>query len=235
MKHLKTLTAAIALMGVTAAPAFADELFIDRVLPSDSLSYNVAIDNVQVVPAVEPQALSVTNRTTNSSFVAFCIELGQGLSASYLFDATDTYQGPMSLASYSSAAVAANVQSLFDQYFGTLTPGFQGTDTAAFQLALWELTDDGDFSTGRFTAWSGANANTTLDDTTLLVAQDMLANLSDPTPNSNTYDLSVWTNGQFQDLIQVSMGGGTVPEPGTLALLGLAGLAGLGVMRRKQA
>jgi len=233
MKKLKTLAAALAL--AAAVPAHAEDLLVTPIYTDDGLSYNVTVDGTPLVPARSPEAFNVFNETTNSSFIAFCIELTQDLSPFADFGIADNYDaltlGDGVALQTGAADAPAKIQALFDTYYGSITD-FTQNEAVAFQLALWELTDDSNLSTGRF-VWTDA-AGGTPTDATFVTAQNMLDTLVVPAGGTSSYELIIWNNPEYQDLIQVA-GRNTVPEPATLALLGLAGVAGFGVMRRKKA
>ena len=181
-------------------------------------------------------SFDVTNLDTGTSFFAFCADILQSVSSQELSIVNPTgleFTATSTLLFTGSASETQNVQALFDQRYGALNLTSQ-VDTAAFQIALWELIDDdGALGTGNV-VW-GTAAAASAQETALAVASDWLANLSDPTAD-DTYDLTVWetlTDPLSQPYIQATLAQtGNVPEPGTL-LLGLAGLAGLGYMRRR--
>lgn len=225
MIQLKTLAAALA-VALTSAPVLADNLQVDTG-PVPGYSYSVSIDGAQ--SSVNARYYNVTNVDTTDSFVAFCIEMGAAITTDALFGTAD--MTPTSTASASFPQSATGIQSLYDQRFATLDFS-SDVEVAAFQLALWELTDTTNsgsdyFNTGSFQNYVG-------NQDALLLATSWLTNLSDPTPGSDSYALTAWVGDATQNMIS-AIPGASVPEPGTLALFGLAGVAGLGAMRRKKA
>jgi hypothetical protein len=151
--------------------------------------------------------------------LAFCLEPDVYLTP---------FSNPYTVNSVTSAGYDANpISELWGRYRGNVV---SDTTAAAFQVAIWELAfgaSDRNLSTGAFRLTAGSTdvVNT---------AQSWLNSLTGTGPMAN--DLFVLVNNQSltdrQDLL--TSGPVSVPEPGTLTLLG-AGLAGLLVTRRRRA
>ena len=224
MNRFKALAAASA-VALMSAPAMADNLQVDLgTVPG--YAYSVDINGSQTT--VDARYYNVTNLSTTDSFIAFCIEMGAQITTDALFGTADMTPTSTSDATFPQSVVG--IQSLYDQRFATLNLT-SSVEVAAFQLALWELTDTTNvgsdfFGTGSFQNYAG-NADA------LVLATSWLTNLADPTPGDD-YTLTAWVGDATQNMIS-AVPGAEVPEPATLALLGLAGLAGMGVMRRKKA
>ncbi|MFV0244768.1 MAG: hypothetical protein ACK5IB_07095 [Qingshengfaniella sp.] len=79
------------------------------------------------------------------SFVAWCLDLAHSISKGgpYQYEDTST---PFSN-SFLASGAAARVQSVFDANYGTLNV-HNTVDAAAFQLSLWEVAYDDNFSLG---------------------------------------------------------------------------------------
>lgn len=225
MNQIKALAAASAI-AFMSSPAMADFLQVDsRQVPS----YTYTVDINGASSPVSARYYNVTNLDTTDSFIAFCIEMGADVTTSAWNGTADMTPTATSDAAFPQSVVG--IQSLYDQRFGSLNLT-SSVEVAAFQLALWELTDTTNTGTDFF--GTGAFRNYAGNQDAIALATDWLTNLSDPTPNVDTYDLTAWMGGATQDMISAARGA-SVPEPGTLALLGLAGIAGLGVTRRKKA
>ncbi len=154
---------------------------------------------------------NVTNATTGTSFLAYCLELMEGIDSTTAAEYTSGVYAP-----------SADVQELYDRYYGTVLDG--RTQAVGFQLALWDLTGQADLSTFGAPADSIAQARQFLDG----VANDP------DTYAKEIYKYERWSNTGLQDVLQVTPN--EVPEPQTHALM-LAGLgligAGMASRRRK--
>lgn len=160
-----------------------------------------------------PAALwNVQNQTTGDSFLAYCLELLQGADQSN----PQTYTS----ATYNANA---NVRELYDRFYGTILQS--DSQAVGFQLALWELIGSTDVS-----LFTGTTTNA------VSVAESMLTTVA----SSNTgytadqYIYTRWSNGTYQDVLQVTQVANAVPEPQTLLLGGLGLMAMGAVSRRKR-
>lgn len=150
--------------------------------------------------------------------VAFCLEPDVYLTP---------FSNPYTVTSVSGAGYsAAPISELWGRYRSNVV---SDATAAAFQVALWELaygTSDRNLATGDFRLTSTGTVFNT--------AQSWLSSLNGTGPLAS--DLFVLVNNQGladrQDLL--TSGPVSVPEPGTLTLLG-AGLAGLLATRRRRA
>jgi hypothetical protein len=174
-------------------------------------------------------SFAITNTTTNSSFLAYCLEVLQNISSPAVYT--------------SSLFNNQDVQALFDQRFGGLAAAGQPrrVQEAAFQITLWEILDTGNvnrataLTTGNLNGWAPADTTPPdqgLEQQALTLAGTWLTTLADPTPGVNTYTLTRWSNPNAQDLVQATLTTQTIPLPSTI-LLGLLGLAGLAAVRRQ--
>ena len=220
MKQLAITVAVSATLGMGAAQA--DRLQIEAQDPN-TLSFSLVLNGTTTNRTAG--SYGITNTTTGESFLSFCVELLQLVQAATLpplgleFTSVDIDNYPTT----PTGGRSDGIQALFDQRFAALDLG-NFVQLAAFQIALWEITDDFNLTTGVAQGWNG-NAPA------LSLASDWLNNLSDPTPTDD-YNITAWVNEESQDMLHFAANGnGTVPEPGSL-LLGLAGLAGLGFARR---
>jgi hypothetical protein len=174
---------------------------------------------------VNAGAFHVKDTISGDSFIAWCVDLLDTLSTPTLgvYTATATpFSDPWSIL----PATQNVIKSLFDTSYAIALNS--ATNSAAFQLALWEIVYENPangwgVSSGSgqfFTTTSGAVAN---------AANTMLAGLGG-TPTGN-FNVTYWQSNTVgkQDLVTVS----EVPLPAAVWLFG-SGLVGLGILSRKR-
>ena len=114
-----------------------------------------------------------------------------------------------------------------DRLYGDVESGVNsGASSAAFQLALWEIVNEGQsgysLDSGDFKSWSFGSVETQ--------AETWLDNLAS---DVRGFDFYVLDSDYSQDLLVMSPKPSIkVSEPGTLALLGV-GIAAIGLRRRR--
>lgn len=214
-KFIKTGLVAVALAGLFATSAArANSLDL---LVQDYDGNNVGVNFTLNGTATSNLAgLLKATASTGSSFLAFCMELLQGIAPTAV-TYTSTTQG-----------INSDMQKLFNTGYASLglTSKLNYNQLAGFQIALWETQDDKNLVTGNYANWSAPGS-------VLAYAQSFLDGLGGTA--TGNYQLTAWTSPSHQDIIQATpVTGGTVPEPATALLAGL-GLAGIALLRRRQA
>ena len=149
--HVKASALAAALAATLfAGAAQADSLTTD---PSSlGLGTGLIFDVTIGGNAVQRSAgsFNITNNDTGTSFAAFCADISTGISP---FALVGLEYDKLAAASFiTDPTKLQNVQSLYDQRYGTLDLTSK-INTAAFQISLWELLDDGNLGTGNV-MWS---------------------------------------------------------------------------------
>jgi hypothetical protein len=159
-----------------------------------------------------------------TSFVAYCIDLAQTFNWNVGFTVTET--NPLTLF---GAVKGAVLDRLFTQrYQAADTP----IETAAFQLAVWEVISEAPSSsfgtnalgTGSFRATGNTSGNN--DDQAIAMANGWLNTL---TGAAGGFKLTALVGANNQDQIMAS----PIPEPQAFAML-LAGLGLLGFVARRR-
>ena len=164
-----------------------------------------------------------TGLWNGNSFSAMCVDVNRDLS----FGTTYTNYTAMTPAAYGFSSTQVGLfNRLYTDYYATSHTN--GVNAAAFQIAVWEITYDGNgtlnLGANTFTLGSGGNATAKATAATWL---STLASQSVGAWNFTVLDSQSVTGGQSatQDLLVA------VPEPETYALL-LAGLGLLGFVAR---
>jgi hypothetical protein len=210
---IKSTVLAVAVAGLFAAqPALADTLtFGGFTNGSASVSITSPI-------TLSPSAggFSMTDVDTSSTFQAWCVDIFQTLASpsSYTLQSASSFYS-------SDPGKATALSQLASSSLSSVT---NATNSAAFQLAVWEIVNEASGGGYSLTAGNFKASSTTA---VINAANSMLGNLSGPI----TMTASVWASGSSQDIAVFA----PVPEPETYAMM----LAGLGLMgfvarRRKQ-
>ena len=155
---------------------------------------------------------------SSSAFLTYCIELEESFSFSStamtgyaVVDATTYFQGRRVLSPNrpDGVSVAQRLGQLITWANADPTRVDSAAESTAFQLAVWNLVYDTDESLTSLGSLSDGSSHGVL--ATQMLAQASLL--------SNRYDVFALTRAGKQDFVAASL---RVPEPGTLALVGLA-------------
>jgi hypothetical protein len=187
-----------------------DGQILKLVLPIPEGNGSYFTGSLNILTGTSVNSGSISNGT---SFLAYCIDPFQWSSAS-----------PAAYNNTSLSTLGAtretDVSRLYSQsYAGT---SGSGINSAAFQLALWELAkDDGMLTSGEVRSTNHTDSNV------VALASSMISNAKNGVAGPNQYSFNLYTSGKKQDYLVASMTSVTpVPEPETYAML----LAGLGLI-----
>jgi len=154
-----------------------------------------------------------------NSFTSWCIDIFQN---TYFGQTVNDY----TLTDGATAIGAARSDALGRLATDALSSVSNAASSGAFQLAIWEIVNE--TSGNPYSLTSGNFRASSVSNGSLALAQSWLDNLG----SLNQYAVSVWRSGSRQDLAAFDRV--TVPEAGSLTLLGL-GLVAAGVARRRKA
>lgn len=225
-----TILAAALTLGASAA--FATPVLIQN-QSSDSLFAGGGFQTVTVQGGstrykVDAGGFRVTDGASN--FIAWCVDLANVISLPSKYTITDT---PFSNSSGTfSASVQQNVQKLFNTSYSTLDLN-NNTQSAAFQLALWEIVTEGQ---SKLTTWLGDFKVNNATWATRLQAEKYLSGLNGTA--TQEYELTFFESaldGNGKQLSQnlVSVNVAPIPLPAAVWMLG-GGIVLLGAVARRR-
>jgi hypothetical protein len=162
-----------------------------------------------------------------NAFQSFCVDIFS--SFSFVVDSIDT----MMPATIISSAVAADLGRLYTNHHAEIDSRYSSKDNeSAFQLAVWEIVNEGASGTNSYDLTDGAFKATGTGDG---LAQLWLSELG--VPSASDYVANIWTvqsmltkgKGYAQDVVVFA----PVPEPQAYAMM-LVGLGLLGFSARRK-
>lgn len=168
-----------------------------------------------------------TDPNKQNGFQSFCVDIFH--SFGFAVDSQDTLMP----ATIISSEAAQDLAQLYSNHHADVdSTSSSATNESAFQLAVWEIVNEGSGS------YSLGNGNFTATGTGSWLAQDWLNELTNGVGSTTDYVANIWTvqsmlttgHGYAQDVVVFA----PVPEPQTYAMM-LVGLGLLGFSaRRKQ-
>lgn len=232
--QMKPLVLVAALSGIfLAQPVIADTIRIESFTGESgnaTIMFNGTDYHTGAAASVSESTLTGGFKTYNlttdpamtNAFQSWCVDIFR------YFSFPATVSGVMSsAASVFGATKAVDIGRLYtNQHSLVEGVGSTAINQSAFQLAVWEIVNEGaapyDLSMGNFSSTAGSTGFGT--------AQTWLSQLN-TTASVSAYDVNIWTNqSSVQDVVAFSP---AVPEPQTYAMV-LAGLGLLGFVSRRR-
>ncbi len=183
---------------------------------------------------LNPQLASILG--PNATFATYCIDVGQnvffGQSSTWSYGALPLAATPKPGAGM-GATQAGEVSEFWNRYYDLIGTGV-GADVraTAFQLGLWELTNDGlgadPFSSGTFMASAPGG-----DPSAITLATQWLGDVGGTTPYVNQYTLYTLADDGLQDQV-FAVRATPLPSAGTMGLSALGAMALATQLRRKR-